>query len=95
MNEQYNLRKHPELFYLGENSFHVCPICCNRWACETILNYGIHDQSELIEDCYECNKSNTNQKNLGILPRFIVNALIESNDSAHRYADEIRREKPF
>lgn len=90
----YNLRKHPELFYLGDCKFHVCPKCLKGWYCETIINYGVHDQSETVEVCYKCsgnkNKKFKVDKNL---PEFIVKALIESNKDAHRHADKIRAEE--
>ena len=88
-NQAYNLRKHPELFYLGDNTFHVCPKCNIKWECLTIQNYGNHDQSEFIDICYKCKKANIKQNNLGKLPRFIVRALIKSNSELKAYAKSL------
>jgi hypothetical protein len=52
--DRYNLQKHPELFYLSDNRFHICTQCFKMWKCLTIQNYGVHDHSELVEKCYEC-----------------------------------------
>ena len=92
-NQAYNLRKHPELFYLGDNTFHVCPKCGVRWECLTIQNYGIHDYSEFIDICYECVKVKTPQNNLGVLPRFIVKQLIKTNNENKKYANKVRQEE--
>jgi hypothetical protein len=86
LNDAYNLKKHPELFYLTDNSFHVCPECFERWACETIQNYKTCDHSEFIEVCYKCKKQNFKQKDLGKLPEFIAKQLIKTHEEAKAYA---------
>lgn len=91
--DQYNLRKHPELFIFSNNDFHVCPKCFKRWACITAQNYGVCDYSEFIEVCYRCKKQNFKQKNLGKLPEFIVKALVKSHEERKAYADQVRYEE--
>lgn len=86
--DRYNLSIHPELIYLGNETFHICTECLRLWECETIQNYGSHDHSEQVEKCYEC---------LGItyakakyvredLPQFIIKQLIISHLERRREA---------
>ena len=90
----YNLRKHPELFYLGDQKFHVCPICLKRWYCETIINYGVHDMSESVEVCYKCSGNNNSKMIVDHdLPEWIVKKLIESHEDAKIHAEQIRQEE--
>jgi hypothetical protein len=92
--DQFNLRKHPELFYLGDQKFHVCPICLKRWYCETIINYGFHDMSESVEVCYNC--SGVENQVMIVdpsLPEWIVKKLIESHEDAKIHAEKIRQEE--
>ena len=76
--DAFNLQKHPELFYLGNEEFHICTECLRLWECETIQNYGSHDHSEQVEKCYECleitySKAKYVNPNL---PKWIIKKLI-------------------
>ena len=86
--DAFNLRKNPELFYLGDSKCHICTECLRFWECMTIQNYGFHDHSETVEKCYEClgityAKAKYVNKNL---PKWIIKKLIISHLETKAFA---------
>ena len=85
--ERYSLKKHPELYYLGDNKYHICPECNRQWQCETAMNYGVCGDSEHIETCYQCkNITWLKAKYIQTLPKFIVEQLVKSHKEAKQKA---------